>query len=351
MGSKKKLRVLLAGYYGFDNFGDEALLETTRVLLEKSGLEYGLEPDISVLDNQSREGLQSVPRFNFFKVLKAIRKSRLIVFGGGGIFQNQTSNRSLFYYLALVWLARLLRKRVILLGVGLVPITGFFQKIAALITLYGLPITVRDRESKNFLNSFRIQATLSSDLLFNSSATGLELAGTSAAKVFLNVRSFSSDADDLGFSAVVRYLSGKNVAVTALSLAPEDTVTLKKKFRHHNIVTDFVVLNKSPYEFHPHCRQGGIVLGMRLHSLIVATLYRIPFIGISLDPKIRAFAAEADFPVYTLSNPELIPALEKMLETPEEYSKKIDSALERFRKRAIQNENLIKRIFRELKEQ
>ena len=43
--------------------------------------------------------------------------------------------------------------------------------------------------------------------------------------------------------------------------------------------------------------QSKLLIGMRLHSLIFSSIYYTPFIGLSYDPKIDAFAHIVDQPI------------------------------------------------------
>jgi polysaccharide pyruvyl transferase CsaB len=110
--------VVLAGYYGFGNLGDEMLAELLVTRL----------PSVRwiVLSGDPRKtagtlGCAAEDRWNFFRVAAALRKSRAIVLGGGELFQTRTSVRSLLYYVGLLFLARLSGCRVFAFGIALDP--------------------------------------------------------------------------------------------------------------------------------------------------------------------------------------------------------------------------------------
>jgi polysaccharide pyruvyl transferase CsaB len=112
--------VLLCGYYGEHNLGDDALLEA---LLGQ--LPAGVTPLVTAHDEtqvQARFGVATVPRRRLKAVLAALGRCRALVLGGGSLLQDATSFRSLVYYGALISAARLQGKPVLLWAQGLGPL-------------------------------------------------------------------------------------------------------------------------------------------------------------------------------------------------------------------------------------
>ena len=73
-------KVLISGYYGFGNFGDEMIL---KLLLEKLK-----DCDVTVLTNDPRKtfdtyGVHSVYTFSLEHVLKEIAYCDVLISGGG----------------------------------------------------------------------------------------------------------------------------------------------------------------------------------------------------------------------------------------------------------------------------
>ena len=113
-------RLLLCGYYGEHNLGDDALLE---VLLAQ--MPAGYQATVTAHDGalvRQRFSVETVPRRSLPLVLKALRRCRALVLGGGSLLQDSTSFKSLLYYAALIGAARLQDKPVLLWGQGLGPL-------------------------------------------------------------------------------------------------------------------------------------------------------------------------------------------------------------------------------------
>ena len=119
----RRYNVVMSGYYGFNNAGDDAILESVQENIRAISDDVSLtvlsnDPDLTL----RQFGLQAVPRFNFFKVASALRRSDLLLSGGGSLMQDTTSTRSLLYYLSVIWLARLLGKPVMFYANGIGPV-------------------------------------------------------------------------------------------------------------------------------------------------------------------------------------------------------------------------------------
>ena len=118
-------RALVVGYYGYGNFGDEILMEETLCVLKKLGFKY-----ISVLypGEIAKNRFKSVEKFDLFGLIKSILNSDAIIFGGGGLLQDETRLKSFVYYSSIVLMAILFKKKVIFLGNGFGPIRKAISK-------------------------------------------------------------------------------------------------------------------------------------------------------------------------------------------------------------------------------
>ena len=99
--------ILISGYHGFANSGDEALLFAILNTLRKKKPEL----DFTVLSKKPEEtsavyNVNSINRYNFFKIRKEMKKSKMLLFGGGSLLQDVTSSKSILYYLAIIKLAQ-----------------------------------------------------------------------------------------------------------------------------------------------------------------------------------------------------------------------------------------------------
>src|SRR5215203_3474935 len=82
-------RILIGGYYGYGNAGDEAIL--AAMLRELRALRPDLEITVASGDPErtgSGHGVRAVPAADLAALAAAIGESDLVVLGGGGLFQD-----------------------------------------------------------------------------------------------------------------------------------------------------------------------------------------------------------------------------------------------------------------------
>jgi len=113
-------KILVSGYYGYQNSGDDAILHSICHDIKQ----LNIESEITVLSNQphvtmSEYSVNAVDRFNLKKVIKQIKNCDVLVMGGGTLIQDLTSTRSLYYYLGIIWMAKFYKKKVMLYGNGI----------------------------------------------------------------------------------------------------------------------------------------------------------------------------------------------------------------------------------------
>ena len=111
---------MAVGYYGYGNFGDELLLKAIRRILKNIGFNT---VEILYPDSQFPiAGVKVYKRFSAIEVIPAIKKTNLVVFGGGGLFQDVTSFRSFLYYYTIAKISIFFKKPVVFLGTSFGPL-------------------------------------------------------------------------------------------------------------------------------------------------------------------------------------------------------------------------------------
>ena len=118
--SAKKSSVLLCGYYGFGNMGDDVLLRSAikRARKEFPALAVGALTKKGARDS-AHFGIRCVKRSSPVAIWRELRGCKHFIFGGGTLLQDSTSLRSLIYYVTLLRLARLRGARCHLWANGL----------------------------------------------------------------------------------------------------------------------------------------------------------------------------------------------------------------------------------------
>lgn len=302
-------RVLLSGYYGFGNVGDEAILEATVRALRQA------QPDLEIAvlsaDPQATAeayGVAAAHRARPLSILRELRRCDLLLGGGGGLVQDLTSARSPLYYLGVVRLAQFLGRKTMVFAQGLGPVTrprnvrltrSAFRRAEA--------ITVRDQPSAEWLRSIGItdpQPQVTADMAFL-----LEPAPAEEAEEVLARAQLSADQRLLGVS--VRpwgqdrtYVAEVTRAIDAMcaetGLTPAfipmhsalDTPLARRIAESLRRPAAILPTDSRPSRALALVGRVNLLLGMRLHSLIFAAMAGVPLVGLSHDPKVDALLEE-----------------------------------------------------------
>ena len=80
---------LIAGYYGFGNTGDEAILAAIlNGLHARSPSSRAVVISGDPADTRRRHGVEAVPWRDVLAIDRAVKDSDLVIIGGGGLFQD-----------------------------------------------------------------------------------------------------------------------------------------------------------------------------------------------------------------------------------------------------------------------
>jgi len=155
----KLKNIMISGYYGFGNCGDEAILLALTQELSK----HISKEKIIVLSNNPENTekiykVKSINRFNLISIISKLKDSSLFISGGGGLIQDVSGKGlSVLYYLGLIFMARLFKIPNIVYGQGIGPIKKNINKILVKMVLKKVDlIIVRDEESKILLKKMGI---------------------------------------------------------------------------------------------------------------------------------------------------------------------------------------------------
>jgi polysaccharide pyruvyl transferase CsaB len=153
--------IILTGYYGYRNWGDEAAL---MVVVE--GLQ-GL-PLVALSGDPpfTRQlcGIEAVLRTDLRQVRRAIGQSDALILGGGSLLQDATSLRSLLYYLLLIHWGLRAHGRVWLVGQGMGPFRRRISRVLVRQVLNRVPfISVRDEGSAALLKRIGVRTPVRID--------------------------------------------------------------------------------------------------------------------------------------------------------------------------------------------
>ena len=150
--------VVLLGYYGYGNAGDEAILQTIYTNITQADKDVSVTAlSIDPGATSRRYGCRAVDRFSPLSVFRALLGSDALVLGGGSLLQDLTSTRSLIYYLTIIRAAELFGKKIMVYANGIGPISRpFNRRLVRRILGRADVITLRDAASADELRKMGV---------------------------------------------------------------------------------------------------------------------------------------------------------------------------------------------------
>lgn len=353
-------KIVLSGYYGFDNLGDEAILTYLIQLLRKNNIEP-IVLSANVSETKKTHGVEAVDRADFNRVFEAMKKADGLISGGGSLLQDKTSKRSLMYYLLVMAVAKIAKKPVYFYGQGVGPIKASELKLFTRMMLKRVNLlSVRDGDSKKLLvNEIKVKNEIDlihDPVLFmekqkqlpnNHHFTTEELAMLNKNPVYVSVRPTENDENVLkAFRGLMDKLEEQNIPVISFPYhAHQDGKITKKLFSERKnalYIERKITLEEASFILN----QSRLVVGLRLHSLIMAASQGTPFIGISYDPKIDALVKQFEYEVAgnvsTINAQSLIEQTEEMLRNTDKEKKKLEEELN---EKKIKNDAFNQKLF------
>lgn len=301
----KLKKIVVSGYYGFDNFGDETILSVLVKKLKE------VTPDIRVFSKtpQKTRDLYTVQSTMFFclcQIFFHIMRCDVLISGGGSLLQDVTSMKSLLYYLWVINTALLFRKKVVIFAQGIGPINNKFGAFLTKKTLQRCTlVTVRDRKSRMLLNKWGVDAVLVCDPLFDLEMPEYKPSN----KVGVQLRSFKTLKDDLLMNLakqINKEFSDKEIEIYSF----QDSLDLEvcKKFEQilksiNPEIKTSLIFNQTSMGILEKISTLDYMIAMRFHANLVAIKQGVKTLSICYDIKVEKLAEEAEIP-YASMNPD-----------------------------------------------
>jgi polysaccharide pyruvyl transferase CsaB len=360
--------ILISGYYGFENSGDDAILMAILANLRT----YKKDIKILVLSKNPEEtkriyGVDTADRYNFSEVIKAIKNSKLFLTGGGNLIQDETSTRSLMYYLTTIWMAKKFKLKVMLYSNG---IGAVDKKTNRLITSRIVNtvdiITLREEKSLKELESLKItkpQVFVTADPAFTlTSCSDVEASSILTAEgidkgkplIGISIRKWKN------FQSYLKQVAdASDYMVEKLKVQPvfipmhyphdvEICHTIASMMKHQPII----IKNKySVSQTLGIIKNMDMIIGMRLHALIYGASLQVPVLGLIYDPKVEGFLEYIKQPsagnVENLNYEHLIQSIENVWDNRQQIKEQLSVSKQLFVDKALQNAEIAIKLLNE----
>jgi polysaccharide pyruvyl transferase CsaB len=381
-----KKHILVAGYYGFNNSGDEAIL---RVLL-KDIQHAGGDPSICVLSGDPDAtrriyGVEAIAHGDVAGIIEQVRRSDALVVGGGGIFQDywgaQTNTlltnqqAGLPFYSSLPMLGCLMEKPVLIYSVGVGPLfsaearelTRLSFKVAAL-------ATVRDAASKKLLQSIGIPTSkiqVTADLAFALQADPVRAreilddlsVDSNRPVVGVCLRNWDIGVDPSAWQAATASALDQFTEKTGCSYLFLPFQDLPVSLLNQDSLAAAAVISRMthqhecmllPAQEDPAVTAGilstcRLVIGMRFHAIVFAAGNGVVPLALAYDPKVTQLMQslglqEASLQLSEVSGSELFSSMINVWDDLPRYGRRMAARVAALRKSAAGNAQAVQSL-------
>jgi len=367
--------ILIAGYFGFDNTGDEAILEAMIAHLRDAipGV------DITVVSGNPGHtaeacGAKAIGWRDTLGLNTVVQRSDLVIIGGGGLFHDYwgldpdtaltSGHGGLSYLMTPALLSAIHGKRLMLYAVGVGPLLSEHgRQYTRVIASLAARITVRDAASQSLLESLGIppeKITITADPAFDLAADAPAdipevsewLSHKFAIAVCLRHWNFGVDEGfwerqvAAALDSLLANEGGQALFVPLQHAAghEDDVAVAERVLAQMRNRRQAAVLEQPapPREIAGILAQADLVLGMRLHSLIFSLTAGVPFVALEYDPKVSLLAGMAGLqdlvlPLGGIDAGVLLQRMRQALAQPESLRIAASAHTAELRRCAVQN--------------
>lgn len=357
--------IVVSGYYGFDNLGDEAILEELVAELKRvSPADKIVILSATPEKTASLFGVTAYKRTDLAAFSQLCERARLFISGGGGLFQNTRTLGSIVFYALQVLIAKAKGAAVMIYAQGIGPLNGFLadwltRRAFALADI----VAVRDSASKAILDRWEVPGAQTADPVWCLEAQRLpaavdaQLQDISASKLIgLSLRE-SHNFSDAHLEALVNAMATslpESAHILLLPLQMSQDKQLLESFQQKwlKLGRQATLIDTTsmqyPSQWISLFGRCKLVIGMRLHALIMALKAGVAVAGLAYDPKVTQVLTEFDQPILILAKEPQQSDWEQLLKTAisdtDRLSHRAMKKAEGAKKLACQNFQLVARI-------
>jgi polysaccharide pyruvyl transferase CsaB len=309
----KKPNILFLGTHGQKNWGDELLLEAFLVNFRDSANKFyvnSYDPDETSRLFKKFDITTFHTTKDILKLLLILSKCDILLFGGGNILKelhkDKISYSVLYKVLALVLLAKILRKKILISNIGIGPVkSNIGAQLCKVIIFLCDFISLRDSKSYNLVTQWKVnqkKIRQTNDIVFSLPDNILTNKKTvinngKKIRVVINICRHINNENNYtyfieNFKQVISLLSELNnniefICLPMQILLPDnnDQEELQKLFSDSHLDFKFV-LPDSLSEIADVIQSADLVISSRLHLVILSILFEKNIIALEYDKKV-----------------------------------------------------------------
>lgn len=298
----KRIRVLVIGYFGRKNIGDDIMLRGFTKLLMEMG--ENIRVAVAVHDEKNItekvDGCFYFETSERFEYIKQIAQSNYVIWAGGTCLYDsgtEKGNRGLRDLHRIQVLSKIFRSKFVFFGVGIGGVTDKVRPLIARLIDSAEFVFFRDRRSLSLSNSLSV-------------GTDIKLTGDLAFTMLPELLSYDRVRKTKGyvtFSGVYDQAEPEKAAVLLNTYCRENSLKVvflpchegdRSDDLFHEKVSFFLdveyerVSSLNVKRFCETLANSNFHFGVRLHSIVLADMFGVPNIAFSYSPKVRSYIEE-----------------------------------------------------------
>jgi polysaccharide pyruvyl transferase CsaB len=288
------MKYLISGYFGYNNVGDETLLAQVASSIRQLDSQAEIRAfSGDPASTQRNHGIRAYPRSHPLTTIAALRWCDVLVSGGGSLMQDVSSWRPPVYYGGLALLAHALNRPYVVYAQGLGPLRRPLSRaIAAQMLSAADALFLRDPESIRLARELGVRRviTFAADPVLTLSPH------PSLTRVHVPVRIAVALHEWPGGEIVADRVANAlrpmlaRAEIILVVMQDRDTAITGRVAERLGQRVRIVGADRSVADRVAAIQSASLVIGMRLHSLILAAAAGRRFVAITYDPKVEAFA-------------------------------------------------------------
>jgi len=312
--SKTITKIMISGYYGFNNTGDEAILKSMVGAFKEKIPQIKITVlSQSPLQTSQSYQVKAINRLHLIDIMRCLRDTNLFISGGGGLLQDSTGKGwSILYYLGLILAAKTVKVPVMIYAQGIGPVNKQINKklVKWILNKVDL-ITVRDKPSKELLENLGVvkpSIYVNSDPVFLLKKKNINniidrhpfiqqlINSDNRPLIGVSVREYKGNGLESKsiFAQAADYLV-ENYQAKIIFLPfkfDEDVYSSEEILSLMKNKAEVLKIKLEPEELLSVLSRLSLLVGVRLHSIIFSSIANIPFVAFNYDPKVKYFVED-----------------------------------------------------------
>ncbi len=297
------MRVVLCGYYGMGNGGDEALLATALQMLPPGATPVVLSGNPG--ETARRYGVEAHPRKHLGTVVQTLRRGDAFVWGGGSLMQDATSALNPLYYGGLMALAQGLGLKTVAWGQGIGPLVRPWNRWATGYLLRRCTgVSLRDQASAAIARTWGLTPPVGPDPVWALAGEPSDtLAAWPTPRIGIALRPhpwLTGDRLDALTTALGYLQRDTQATLVLIPFQPQRDGAIARHLQAHLPGPCPILAPQHPQQLRGLFDGLTMVIAMRLHGLIMAAAAGCRCFALSYDPKVSQLMADTGMPGWAM---------------------------------------------------